>query len=220
MLKFYLYTSHQNLMYPQIQDMPLSNFPLVIKEVVLLFVFGILLGIAPNYAQTTDQEVTYIRLGNDVQFGAKGGFLVSDLRGQGLSGNYSRPGFYIGGLVEVPISESFYFQPELFFSVQGTNGDNVDLKFNYLNLPLMGKYHITEEIAAELGPQIAFLIGGNTDDFNLDTNSIDVGLAAGGGYRLNTNLYFQLRVNLGFIRVLGNIDTYTTSFQVGACYFF
>ena len=122
--------------------------------------------------------------------------------------------------MEVPISETFYFQPELFFSVQGTNGDNVDLKFNYLNLPLMGKYHLTEEIAAELGPQIGFLVGGNTDDFNLDTNSIDVGLAAGGGYRLNTNLYFQLRVNLGFIRVLGNLDTYTTSFQIGACYFF
>ena len=190
------------------------------KNVIILTITLILAGIIPNYAQTTDQEVTYIRRGKDVHFGAKAGFLVTNLSGNGLVGNYARPGIHFGGLVEIPISGEFYFQPELLFALQGTNGDNVDLKFNYLNIPLLGKYHITDEIAAELGPQIGILIGGNAGDFNLVTNTIDVGLGLGGGYRLNDNLYFQLRANLGFVKVLDNLNTYNTSFQIGACYFF
>ncbi|MGB5554926.1 MAG: porin family protein [Flavobacteriaceae bacterium] len=173
-------------------------------------------------AQTTVVQGT-TSMGNgsgDILFGAKAGFLMSDLRGNGFADNTPRPGFQVGGIVEIPITGDFYLDPELLFSFQGTRGIGDNLNLYYLNIPVMGKYHITDEIAVELGPQVSVLLAGNYDDFNIDANTLDIGLGAGGGYRLDDNFYFQLRVNTGFLRVIDTLNTYNLVVQVGACYFF
>lgn len=158
--------------------------------------------------------------GGDILFGAKAGFVLSDLRGDGIIDNTPHPGFQVGGIVEIPITGDFYLDPELLFTMQGTNGIGDNLNLFYLNLPVMGKYHITEEIAVELGPQLGVLLFGNYDDFNIDANTIDVGLGVGGGYRLDDNFYFQLRFNTGFLKVIDGLKTYNLALQIGASYFF
>ena len=85
----------------------------------------------------------------------------------------------------------------------------------------MGKYHITDEIAVELGPQIGFLIADNWDaNTALAKNSFNFGLNIGGGYRMNENFYFQLRFSPSFIEVLDNTNLRNGVFHVGAAYFF
>jgi len=51
--------------------------------------------------------------------------------------------------------------------VQLQGGDNLAgdaLNLLYVHIPIMGKYHIAGQIAAEFGPQIGFLLSDNWDE--------------------------------------------------------
>jgi len=159
----------------------------------------------------------------DMMFGAKAGFGLSSFTGRDYIDITPKPGFYIGGLAEIPVFfENFYLQPELILQFQGADIGSGDLNLFYVHLPIMGKYHITDKIAAEFGPQIGFLLGDNWDEdlSIIDTNKVHIGLNVGGGYRMNENFYFQLRISPGLTRVLEETKTRNMAFQVGASYFF
>ncbi|WP_273567569.1 porin family protein [Maribacter halichondriae] len=189
------------------------------KKLFPLLLFFLMALPSMNYSQNVVQGTSSLSGGSDIRFGAKAGLVVSDLRGNGIIDNSPHPGFQVGGIVEIPITGDFYLDPELLFSMQGTNNTGDNLHLYYLNVPIMGKYHITEEIAVEAGPQVGILLGGNYDDL-LETSTIDIGIGVGGGYRLDENFYFQLRFNTGFIKVIDNINTYNIAVQIGASYFF
>lgn len=185
----------------------------------LLFVVGsILMGLQQLNAQEVFQGSSPTP-SSDIIFGPKVGLNMTRLLGDGLSTTGLLPGFHVGGAVEIPISGEFYFAPELLFSLQGTRVVGTNLRLGYLNIPLMGKYHITDKIAVEFGPQVGILVTDNAEDFNLLTNTFDVGLGAGGGYRLNDNFYFQLRFNAGFLKVIENVKATNTALQIGAIYY-
>lgn len=160
----------------------------------------------------------------DMRFGAKAGFGVSTFMGRDYIEITPKPGFYVGGVAEIPaFFDSFYLQPEVVLQYQGAGiGGDEDLNLFYLHLPLMGKYHITEEFAVELGPQIGVLLADNWDeDLNvINTNRLNIGLNIGGGYRLDDNFYFNLRFSPGFTTVIENTGVKNFAFQVGANYFF
>lgn len=160
----------------------------------------------------------------DLTFGAKAGLGFSTLLGRGFVDITPKVGAYVGGLVEIPaFIDNFYLQPELIFQLQGADiGTSEDLNLLYLHIPLMGKYHITEEIAAEFGPQLGLLLADNWDEeINvIDTKKLYFGLNFGGGYRLDESLYFQLRYSLGLSRVLEETRTRNGALQLGASYFF
>jgi hypothetical protein len=159
----------------------------------------------------------------DVNFGVKAGFGASTFFGSGFTGISERPGFYAGGIADISIFfDGFYLQPELIFALQGADVGFENLNLFYLHMPLMGKYHITDEIAVEFGPQIGFLIADNWNDpvTGSDTNKINFGINIGGGYRLDENWYFQLRFSPGFTKILDNTNLKNAAVQVGAAYFF
>lgn len=159
----------------------------------------------------------------DMNFGFKAGFGVSTFFGSGFTGISARPGFYVGGIAEIPaFFDGFYLQPEMIFALQGADVGFENLNLLYLHVPLMGKYHITDKIAVEFGPQIGFLVADNWDDpvTGSDTNKINLGINIGGGYRLNENFYFQLRFSPGFTKILDNTNLKNGAVQIGAAYFF
>lgn len=157
----------------------------------------------------------------DISIGVKAGFGASTFFGSGFTGISARPGFYTGGIAEIPaFLEGFYFQPELILALQGADIGFENLNLVYLNIPLMAKYHITDAIAVEVGPQIGFLVSDNWDDITTDTNKVNIGLNIGGGYRLNENLYFQLRFSPSFTNIFDNTNLKNGVFHVGAAYFF
>lgn len=158
----------------------------------------------------------------DIRFAAKAGVNFSTLFAKNIIDISPKVGAYVGGMAEIPaFFENFYLQPELLLSFQGADIGIGNLNLNYVHLPLMAKYHITDEIAAEFGPQIGLLIGENGDDYGgYDTKSAHFGLNVGGGYRLNDAIYFQLRFGLGISKAIENPNFRNGVLSLGGAYFF
>ena len=180
----------------------------------------ILFGSAQMHAQTSQRFTTSADMG-PVRFGAKAGLGFSTFSGDfaDISPNL---GFHVGGAAEISaFSEDFYLQSELLLSLQRIDIGIGNLKLTYLQLPLMAKYHITDEIAAEFGPQIGVLVGDNGDDLiAIERNTVDFGVNVGGGYRLNDNLYFQLRFGWGISRLFDSFNSRNRVLSLGGVYYF
>ena len=106
----------------------------------------------------------------DVKFGAKTGLNLSNFKGD-LDNVEAKIGFNIGAFVEIGLSDKFTFQPELLFSTQGAKSEGSEgfdsyeqtNKVNYLNVPLMLKYAVSDKFALEFGPQIGFLLSADRE---------------------------------------------------------
>ena len=161
---------------------------------------------------------------NDTRFGPKIGLGISSFSGNDFVNINTKLGGYIGGIAEIPaFFDSFYIQPEFFLSLKGADVGPGNLNLYYLQLPVMAKYHITDEIAVELGPQVGFLIGDNGEKAplsNVNPNGFDFGMNIGGGYLLNNTFYFQLRFEAGLSRVLDDVDLRNRTASIGASYLF
>ena len=171
---------------------------------------------------------TLITSAQDVRFGPKAGFNLAKLGGDAIYSYDLKPGFHLGGALEIPVSDTFYVQPEALISLQGSGGFfQDDLNLWYLNVPVMGKLRIFDEVYVEAGPQLGFLISDNLEgnyfggEPNVDQNSngIDFGLGVGAGYRLDDNFYFQLRFNAGMINSIKDIKSKNRVLQIAAIYF-
>ncbi|MFX0557658.1 porin family protein [Maribacter sp. CXY002] len=165
---------------------------------------------------------------DDLRFGAKAGLNISSLGGDAAYSYDSKLGFHLGGVVEIPFNDIITVQPEAFISLQGSGGFfEDDLNFWYLNIPVLAKYNVWDQIYIEAGPQIGLLLSnnldGNTYGGTLETfdatNGLDIGLAIGAGYRLDENFYFQLRFTAGFINAIEDITSKNRVVSVSAVYF-
>ncbi len=164
----------------------------------------------------------------DFDFGVKGGVNVASLSGNnlGLGTLGSKVSFHIGGMAVIPISEKFAAQPELLYSSQGSKwnfGNISNLKLDYVNLPLLGKYFIIKGLSAEAGVVVGYLLSTNAPDKS-DYSSIDIAIAIGASYKLNDNIFFSLRYNKGVTDINNdpNIDFANKNnvFQISAGYSF
>jgi hypothetical protein len=54
----------------------------------------------------------------------------------------------------------------------------------------------------------------------IDAKKIHKGLNVRGGYRMDENFYFQLRIGPGLTRVIEETKTRNMAFQIDASYFF
>lgn len=96
----------------------------------------------------------------DIKIGTKTGLNLASVAGDGIEAK-SRTAFHIGGMAEIPINGTFYLQPELLFSSQGyklNNGNNGRGVLNYISVPIIGKYYVTDALSIEAGPQIGYLL--------------------------------------------------------------
>ncbi|MBG7631750.1 MAG: PorT family protein, partial [Bacteroidetes bacterium] len=151
---------------------------------------------------------------NAQNFGAKAGVNFASITGDETEDLDGRTSFFIGAVVEFEISDKFSFQPELLYSGQGAkssysseSGDVSEesvVKLDYLNIPLMAKYYVSEGFSIEAGPQVGFLLSAKneyeytfdgdteseTEDIKEEVSSIDFGLNFGVGYKLDSGLNF------------------------------
>lgn len=186
----------------------------------------------------------------EIRLGAKGGVNFATLGGDDIGDIKSRTGFHIGGLVEIPITESFWIQPEVLYSAQGAKyeerGQELGvpysikgtIKLDYIQVPVMAKYYVVEGLAIEAGPQIAFLakstgkvessVGGisyeDEDDID-DISKIDFSLGVGASYRMDMGLFVGARYNFGLSNVndgsfSDDIKLHNNVFQVSLGYSF
>ncbi len=142
----------------------------------------------------------------DIKVGAKAGLNLATLGGDFNNGK-TRTSFHLGGMAEIPISDAFSVQPELLYSAQGAKSDVDDdevVKLDYLSIPILGKFHATDELSIEAGPQVGLLLSakadvdGQTDDLKDITKSTDLGLVLGLGYKLGNGVNIGARYYFGF----------------------
>ncbi|WP_304158004.1 porin family protein, partial [Mesonia mobilis] len=157
----------------------------------------------------------------------------------------SRTGLHIGAIAELMLTESFSIQPELLYSMQGakseysdsytemgvtvTESGEAELKLDYIVLPILAKYYITEGFSVQAGPQVGFLMSAKaegdytatamgtsvsesfSEDVKDELSTVDFGVSAGLGYDLDMGVFFQARYYLG----LSNIyDVESDNFSV------
>ena len=152
----------------------------------------------------------------DVSFGVKGGLNISAVGGDYRSDYNTKAGFHIGGLAEIAINKKFAIQPELVFSTQGARGHYYDgysrrhrdatLRLNYINIPVLVKYYITDQFSVEGGPQLGFNVSSKVktphETYKVhDITTADLALTAGVTYRLKNNVFFSARHNFGVTNI-------------------
>ncbi len=161
----------------------------------------------------------------NVDIGFKTGLNISNFTGGDADRN-SLFDFHIGGLAEFKINKKFSLQPELLYTRQGSEVENsVKIKVDYLAIPLMAKYYISEKFSIEAGPQVSFLINDKAEfndssipDVDTDASSFDFGLNIGFAYNINSNLFAQVRYNYSITTVVENPDIKNSVFQISLGY--
>lgn len=193
----------------------------------------------------------------EARFGVKGGFNYSTIVGDLTEGINPRLSGHVGVFANFEFSRNFTIQPELLYSSQGFRFntdlafiDNLNpgvndpdfisaVQFNYLSVPVIAQFGLSDRIAVEFGPQFAFLINQVTKIKNFDGNDsnnlneretspgnfqLDYGAAVGVVFWVNESLSFSPRFFLGLRNRLngatGNIQNYNAALQVSANYTF
>lgn len=171
----------------------------------------------------------------DFTFGPKVGYNNAKLEGKSWTEFHdtnSMSGFHVGAFAEIRFNK-FAIQPEVYYS--STSGklkatsDNVehDFDLNYVNVPLMLKYYITNGIAIEAGPQAGFLTDSKVKFTDLDPNSpkfndFDFSLNVGLSVNLPLNFMISARYNAGMTNVIDepNVDWKNRVMQLSVGYRF
>lgn len=166
----------------------------------------------------------------DITFGAKAGLNLANVGGDAEDTNMLTA-FYVGGFADISLSDQFSVQPELLYSAQGYTqdfaGTELDVNLNYLNIPIMAKYYVTEELNIQAGPQVGILLSAEVDgtDTKDTTNGVDFGINFGLGYEMESGLRVDARFNLGLGDITDDSDGADSSvtnqvIQVGVGYSF
>lgn len=158
-----------------------------------------------------------------MKYGVKAGYINANYGADADDGD-ARSGFYFGGLVDFTVSEKIHIQPELLYTMEGNGEDMFDL--NFLRIPVMAKFYVSDGLNLQLGPQFGFVAGGGEAKDYL--KSFDFGLGLGAGYELSSGLFFDARYNLGMSDLNdfpsgSGLEVYKitqNSFQVGLGYKF
>lgn len=171
----------------------------------------------------------------DAKFGVKAGLNLSKLPNFPNENDW-RMGFNAGLLAHVHLTPSFSLQPEIVYSSQGAkfkdfvNGEDLNLKLNYINIPLLLQYNFNNGFRLQGGPQIGFLTGvaDKVGDVELnsiesdDFKSVDFSIPVGISYLGYSGFGADARYNIGVSNVLeGSTKNVRNSvFQFGVFYLF
>lgn len=93
----------------------------------------------------------------------------------------SETGFFAGGFIEIGITESFAFQPELLFVAISDS--------NMITLPVLGKYRFGK-FSVMAGPDLNYLLDAEEDEFK-------IGISAGAEFDITENFLASARYSAG-----------------------
>ena len=165
--------------------------------------------------------------------GFKVGLNYSNITGY-LENTDARIRMHLGAVIEFPVSQRFYVQPEILYSAQGykieENGEENEISLNYLTLPIITKYYFTNTFSFETGPRLATLANAteseeDTPNEFFDTYSdFDFAWVSGVGYKAESGLFCQLHYNLGVSNIINtdivDISSNTSLIQFSVGYLF
>ncbi len=159
--------------------------------------------------------------GSSTKFGIKGGVNFSNLYTEDVTDENVLTGFHLGAFVELPLTAAISLQPEVAYSTKGAENEydnatasgRVKFRLNYIEVPVLLKFNITNRFNLHAGPYVAFLVDSKITDEDSDgdvnfeeavdeddLNKVDLGLAAGLGLDFG-NIGIGARYNYGLTTV-------------------
>ena len=145
-----------------------------------------------------------IAVAQETHFGLKAGLNISSLNVSPGPEYNSKAGLHIGGLAHIHLSRNFALQPEVVYSMQGgERDDDVKLKFNYINIPLLVQYMTENGFRLQTGPQLGLLVSAKSENGDVEVDvkdsftSTDFSWAFGAGYLFPSGFGLDARYNLG-----------------------
>jgi hypothetical protein len=159
--------------------------------------------------------MTTVAFSQKTEFGVRAGANISrwDVKATGsdLSAS-SLAGLEAALLADLYVSQSFSIQPEIVFSMYGSKfksgGSGIEYKLNYLNIPVLAKYHLPQGIAFFAGPQLGLLLsakgkadGEEKQDIKSLLKSTDVFAVIGAEYNSPIGVSVGLRYNHGLVNI-------------------
>jgi hypothetical protein len=176
------------------------------------------------------------------KLGIKGGLNLSNFYTSEIDDRNALLGFHAGLYYRAPLGDFLAIQPEILFSQRGADfssgnifTDEMSLRLNYIDVPVLGVLQLTDHFNVHVGPYVGFLIGDpsgtlNTGLIDADTNfdrahfhRIDYGLSGGIGLSI-WPIKLGLRYNLGLSdigrdnladMVMGNTKNSMLQFYIG-----
>ena len=147
-------------------------------------------------------------------FGLTAGYLAVNgkITADGLEIKRDQDGLYVGGLVDISLSENFHLQPELSYATYDDYG--------LLMLPILAKFYPVPKLNLQVGPQfdystkeypieqlMAFAEQANIDISEDDFTRLGISLAAGLGFDITEHIFAQGRYTFQFNDVYqGDLD--------------
>lgn len=160
-------------------------------------------------------------MAQEFSFGPKVGYNNAKLEGKTFRDfheNNSINGFHIGLFAELRFNK-IAIQPEVYYSSQGgqwtsTSSEHLlehNFNLDYVNVPIIFKYYLTNGIAIEAGPQAGFLTNSDLEfsDLNPDSpkfNDFDFSINVGVSINLPLHLMLSARYNAGLTEVIDHQD--------------
>lgn len=166
--------------------------------------------------------------------------IIEDLvdKTEGYVETKGRTGMHIGGYVNIPISETFSFEPGLAYSKKGYSlkGDfqipvlkylginaRAQVQSHYIDIPLLMRANVYKGLNVYAGPQVSYLVRSTLNAkigvlgitlFNRGVgitgrfNKVDMGLTGGIGYQFENGLNIQAGYDYGLSKLDKN-DNYS-----------
>ncbi|MFN3640925.1 MAG: porin family protein [Flavobacterium sp.] len=166
-------------------------------------------------------------------FGVKGGVNFSNLYTDEVDDNNVLTSFHVGVFATMPITGFLGIQTEVLYSRKGAELEynnafltgTAQFRLNYIEVPVLLKFNITENFNIHAGPYVAYLIDADVTnkssnanfDFeenlnNDDFNKFDYGLSAGLGFDFNS-FGIGARYNYGLATVGKERDFFGTNYS-------
>ena len=189
-------------------------------------------------------------IAQNIKYGSKIGVNIANITGDATDNLNTKILLHAGAVAEIMISDEFSFQAELLYSAQGAKSDYSEtldevtfrytsVKLEYINVPLLAKFYVTEGFSLEAGPLVGFLITADrefekTDNGETETGEkdildeikgIDFGIDFGLAYKLDSGIFLAARYNLGLSNIsdVEGADDFKNQnrvIQLSAGYFF
>ncbi len=149
------------------------------------------------------------------KFGVRGGLNITSasLKHGDVLGASSSMGFNAGFILDVPVSESFYVQPGLYYTQKNFEIYETTWRDSYwtctqglVELPILASYRLplTDDIQLQInaGPYASVRLNGNSSDgdsYYVNGSEFDAGLQVGTGILYDKHYYAGIGYEWGFV---------------------
>lgn len=179
----------------------------------------------------------------NIRYGIRTGLNLSNFKGEIDQENFNALlGFQFGGFAEYKITDEFSIQSELNYSIQGAKYnfsyttsnyyyfENGKYILNYVNIPILVKYYITEDISIIGGTQTNILLNAKMEyNVNGESNVATVkeifktsnfNFTLGACYNITKNILLDARYNVGLTSIEKDYNVKNNLAQLSIGYVF